>query len=137
MEECIFGHANFDSKNIEEGDWTERQYDQLKAQIQAYKYLLDNKPVPSDIINNIRSYSPIDWEKRRIEKTIQIQHRFKDKFENQDFTMKDLGLYFKQRNKEEENSLITIGPQINKLNIRKIRSNVIYIILNQIKKMNI
>ena len=113
MEECIFGHANFDSKNIEEGDWTERQYDQLKAQIQAYKYLLDNKPVPSDIINNIRSYSPIDWEKRRIEKTIQIQHRFKDKFENQDFTMKDLGLYFKQRNKEEENSLITIGPQIN------------------------
>ena len=40
MEECIFGHANFDSKNIEEGDWTERQYDQLKAQIQAYKYLL-------------------------------------------------------------------------------------------------
>ena len=54
MEESIFGHANFDSKNIEEGDWTERQYDQLKAQIQAYKYLLDNKPVPSDIIKNIK-----------------------------------------------------------------------------------
>ena len=27
--------------------------------------------------------------------------------------MKELGLYFKQRNKEEENSLNTISPQIN------------------------
>ena len=27
--------------------------------------------------------------------------------------MKDLGLYFKQRNKEDENSLAQIGPQTN------------------------
>ena len=113
MEECIFGHANLDSKNISEGDWTERQYDQLKNQIKAYRYLIDNKPVPADVVNNIRSYSPMDWEKRRVEKIIQIQQRFKDKFENQDFTMKELGLYFKQRNKEEENSLVNISPQIN------------------------
>ena len=113
MEECIFGHANLDSKNIEEGDWTERQYDQLKNQIQAYKYLIDNKPVPSEIINNIRSYSPIDWEERRVKKIIQIQHLFKEKFENQDFTMKELGLYFKQRNREDENSIISISPQTN------------------------
>ena len=99
MEECIFGHANLDPKDISEGDWTERQYDQLKNQIKAYRYLIENKPVPSDVVNNIRSYSPIDWEKRRIEKIIQIQQRFKEKFENQDFTMKELGLYFKQRNK--------------------------------------
>ena len=113
MEECIFGHANLDPKDISEGDWTERQYDQLKNQIKAYRYLIENKPVPSDVVNNIRSYSPIDWEKRRIEKIIQIQQRFKEKFENQDFTMKELGLYFKQRNKEEENSIISIGPQTN------------------------
>ena len=113
MEECIFGHANLDSKNIEEGDWTERQYDQLKNQIIAYRYLIDNKPVPAEVVNNIRSYSPMDWEKRRVEKIIQIQQRFKEKFENQDFTMKELGLYFKQRNREEENSIVSIGPQIN------------------------
>ena len=113
MEECIFGHANLDPNQVEQGDWTERQYEQLKSQIQAYKYLLDNKPVPSDIVNNIRSYSPSDWEKRRVEKIIQIQNLFKEKFENQDFTMKELGLYFKQRNKEEENALNTISPQIN------------------------
>ena len=113
MEECIFGHASLDPNQVEEGDWTERQYEQLKSQILAYKYLIDNKPVPSDIVNNIRSYSPLDWEKRRIEKIVQIQHLFKEKFENQDFTMKELGLYFKQRNKEEENSLNNIGPQIN------------------------
>ena len=113
MEECIFGHANLDSKNIAEGDWTERQYDQLKNQIIAYRYLLDNKPVPAEVVNNIRSYSPQDWEKRRVEKIIQIQQNFKEKFENQDFTMKELGLYFKQRNREENNSIVSIGPQIN------------------------
>ena len=113
MEECIFGHANLDPNQVQQGDWTERQYEQLKSQIQAYKYLIENKPVPSDIVNNIRSYSPSDWEKRRVEKIIQIQNLFKEKFENQDFTMKELGLYFKQRNKEEENSLNTISPQIN------------------------
>ena len=113
MEECIFGHANLDTNHIQPGDWTERQYDQLKNQIKAYRYLIENKPVPADVVNNIRSYSPVDWEKRRVDKIIQIQNRFKEKFENQDFTMKELGLYFKQRNKEEENSLISIGPQTN------------------------
>ena len=113
MEECIFGYAKLDKKNIEEGEWTERQYDQLKSQIIAYKYLIQNKTIPSQIVNNIRSYTPIDWEKKRIEKIIEIQRRYKEKFENQDFTMKDLGLYFKQRNKEDENSIATIGPQTN------------------------
>ena len=113
MEECKFGHAKLDMNNIEEGEWTERQYDQLKNQIIAYKYLIQNKTVPSEIVKNIRSYSPIDWEKKRIEKIIEIQRRYKEKFENQDFTMKDLGLYFKQRNKEDENSLAQIGPQTN------------------------
>ena len=113
MEECIFGHAKLDMENIEEGEWTERQYDQLKNQIIAYKYLIQNKSVPSEIVRNIRSYSPIDWEKKRIEKIIDIQRRYKEKFENQDFTMKDLGFYFKQRNKEDENSIAQIGPQTN------------------------
>ena len=48
MEECIFGHAKLDMNNIEEGEWTERQYDQLKNQIIAYKYLIQNKTVPSE-----------------------------------------------------------------------------------------
>ena len=113
MEECIFGYAKLDMKNIEEGEWTERQYDQLKNQIIAYKYLIQNKTVPSEIVNNIRSYSPIDWEKKRIDKIIEIQRRYKEKFENQDFTMKDLGLYFKQRNKEDENANLSITPQTN------------------------
>ena len=113
MEECIFGHAKLDMKNIEEGEWTERQYDQLKNQIIAYKYLIQNKTVPSEIVNNIRSYSPMDWEKKRIDKIIEIQRRYKEKFENQDFTMKELGFYFKQRNKEDENSTASITPQTN------------------------
>ena len=113
MEECIFGHAKLDMNNIEEGEWTERQYDQLKNQIIAYKYLIQNKTVPSEIVKSIRTYSPIDWEKKRIEKIIEIQRRYKEKFENQDFTMKELGFYFKQRNKEDENLIPQIGPQTN------------------------
>ena len=113
MEESIFGHAKLDMKNIEEEEWTERQYDQLKNQIIAYKYLIQNKTVPSEIVHNIRSYSPIDWENKRIEKIMLIQRRYKEKFENQDFTMKDLGFYFKQRNKEDENAITSIGPQTN------------------------
>ena len=113
MDECIFGHAKLDIKNSEEGEWTEKQYEQLKNQIIAYKYLIQNKTVPSEIIANIRSYSPIDWEKNKIKKIEEIQRRYKEKFENQDFTMKDLGLYFKQRNKEDENSVAEINPSTN------------------------
>ncbi len=89
MEECIFGYAKMDMENIEEGEWTERQYDQLKNQIIAYKYLIQNKTVPLEILKNIRSYSPIDWENNKIQKIEAIQRRYKEKFENQDFTMKD------------------------------------------------
>ena len=113
MEEYKLGYAKFDIKNVEPGDWTERQYDKIKNQILAYKYLLQNKSVPSQIINNIRSYIPADWEKKRIEKIIDIQRRYKDKFENQDFTMKDLGYYFKQRSREDEDNIPTITPNTN------------------------
>ena len=113
MEECIFGYAKMDMENFEEGEWTERQYDQLKNQIIAYKYLIQNKTVPLEILKNIRSYSPIDWENNKIQKIEAIQRRYKEKFENQDFTMKDLGFYFKQRNKEDENSVKALTPQIN------------------------
>ena len=113
MEDCTFGYTNLDMKNIEEGEWTERQYNQLKNQIIAYKFLIQNKTVPSEIVNNIRSYSPMDWEKKRIDKIIDIQRRYKEKFENQDFTMKELGFYFKQRNKEDENSTVSITPASN------------------------
>ena len=113
MEDCIFGQIKLDKKNLSEDDWTEKQYDQLKNQIIAYKYLIQNLPVPSEIVANIRSYSPADWEKKRIEKIKNIQNQYKEKFENQDFTMKELGTYFKQRNKEDNKNLITLTPETN------------------------
>ena len=79
MEDCIFGQIKLDKKNLSEDDWTEKQYDQLKNQIIAYKYLIQNLPVPSEIVANIRSYSPADWEKKRIEKIKNIQNQNKEK----------------------------------------------------------
>ena len=78
MEECIFGQIKLDNKISSENDWTEKQYDQLKNQIIAYKYLIQNLPVPSETVANIRSYSTTDWEKKRIEK---IKKQIKSRIE--------------------------------------------------------
>jgi hypothetical protein len=40
---------------------------------------------------------------RKLEK---VQKIYKEKFENQDFTMKELGKYFKQRYKEEGKNIL-------------------------------
>ena len=51
MTETIFAKTKFDINNFSQNDWTEKQYDQLKNQIIAYKYLLQNMTVPSEVVN--------------------------------------------------------------------------------------
>ena len=65
MTETIFAKTKFDINNFSQNDWTEKQYDQLKNQIIAYKYLLQNMTVPSEVVNNIRNFSPEEWELSR------------------------------------------------------------------------
>ena len=97
MTETIFAKTKFDINNFSQNDWTEKQYDQLKNQIIAYKYLLQNMTVPSEVVNNIRNFSPEEWELSRERQIERIHNIYKEKFENQDFSMKELGMYFKQK----------------------------------------
>ena len=112
MTETIFAKTKFDINNFSQNDWTEKQYDQLKNQIIAYKYLLQNMTVPSEVVNNIRNFSPEEWELSRERQIERIHNIYKEKFENQDFSMKELGMYFKQKNKEMERHTI-LTPEKN------------------------
>ena len=103
MNQTTIGHIPLNPSTQAQSDWTERQYDQLKNQIIAYKYLIRYMTVPSEIIENIRSYSPEEWEISRKKKIEAVQASYKEKFENQCFSLKELGFYFKQRHKDEEN----------------------------------
>ena len=112
MTEKIFAKTKIDTNNFSENDWTEKQYDQLKNQIIAYKYLLQNMKVPLEVVNNIRNFSPEEWEFSRERQIERIHNIYKEKFENQDFSMKELGMYFKLKNKEiEKNTVLT--PETN------------------------
>jgi ATP-dependent helicase STH1/SNF2 len=102
MEELIFGKSNLPN-SIENGSgWTETQYEQLKNQILAYKFLVRNMPVPSEILEKIRSYEISEWERMREKNMEQIQETYEKRFKDHDLTMKELAVYFKKRMKESE-----------------------------------
>ena len=64
--------------------WTESQYYQLKAQIQAYKYLIRNLTLQPELIDKIRTYDNGEWEKTRVNLFEKIQDVYEKRFENQD-----------------------------------------------------
>ena len=102
MEELIFGKSNLPAA-IEGGSgWTESQYEQLKNQILAYKFLVRNMPVPSEVLEKIRTYEISEWERMREKNMEQIQETYEKRFKDHDLTMKELAVYFKKRMKESE-----------------------------------
>lgn len=102
MDKPTIGKIPFTLSSQNQCDWSERQYDQLKNQILAYKYLIRYMTVPKQVIENIRSFSPEEWELSRKKQLEEVQEQYKEKFESQYFSMKELGSYFRQRHKEEE-----------------------------------
>jgi hypothetical protein len=56
MEGEIFSKGNLTNLCDPNDGWTESQYNQLKNQIIAYKYLIRNTNVPSEVIEKIRCY---------------------------------------------------------------------------------
>lgn len=103
MKQTIFANSILNTKTTSSSDWSEQQYDQLKNQIIAYKYLIQNMSVPSDAINSIRSFTPNEWEHSRNKKIERLHSIYKEKFENQDYSIKSLSVYFEQRSKIKEN----------------------------------
>ena len=71
-ENFLFGKGSLPHTSDNSG-WTESQYHQLKAQIQAYKYLIRNLTLQPEIIEKIRTYDSGEWEKTRIKLFDQVK----------------------------------------------------------------
>jgi hypothetical protein len=83
MEE-IFSKGNL-CNIVEPGQgWTESQYNQLKNQIIAYKYLIRNQNVPSEVLEKIRSYETEEWNSLKQRNMERIQETYEKRFENHD-----------------------------------------------------
>jgi len=102
MEEISFSKYNL-TQTADPNGWTESQYNQLKNQIIAYKYLVKNISPPSKVIENIQTYESEDWENTKKKMISKLQENYEKKFDNHDLNMKELAMYFKKRNKEQEN----------------------------------
>ena len=61
-----------------------KRKDQLKMQILAYKYLIRNTSIPSEILEKIQTYEIEDWEKTRKTMMVKLQETYEKKFENHD-----------------------------------------------------
>lgn len=83
----VFGKGSLPHTSDHSG-WTESQYYQLKAQIQAYKYLIRNLTLQPELIDKIRTYDSGEWEKTRMKLFEKIQDVYEKRFENQDLVSK-------------------------------------------------
>ena len=106
-------------------EWTEQQLDQLKNQIIAYKCLLSNVPIPSQVLYNIRTYSPLEWEKQKIKQINENQKKLEEKFNGPNFTIKELNNYFKNRYRDD------IEFKNSKLNVPNIAEKRLFTVENQ------
>jgi SNF2 family DNA or RNA helicase len=102
MEEILFSKGNLPFAVDSTNGWTESQFYQLKNQIIAYKYLIRNMGVPSEILEKIRGSEMEEWDKMREKNLEKIQETYEKRFEDHDLSMKELGLYFKKRMKDQE-----------------------------------
>jgi hypothetical protein len=84
MEGEIFSKGNLTNLCDPNDAWTESQYNQLKNQIVAYKYLMRNMNVPSDVIEKIRSYENDEWDKIREKNMTKVQETYEKRFESHD-----------------------------------------------------
>jgi acyl-homoserine lactone acylase PvdQ len=84
MEGEVFSKGNLTNLCDPNEGWTESQYNQLKYQIMAYKYLIRNVSVPQEILDKIRSYENSEWENIREKNMSNIQETYEKRFENHD-----------------------------------------------------
>ena len=86
MEE-IFSKGNISNTIDSSHGWTESQYNQLKNQIIAYKYLIRNQNVPSEVLEKIRSYESEEWNGLKQKNMEKIQETYEKRFENHDLVI--------------------------------------------------
>jgi hypothetical protein len=83
----IFTKSNLCNTAEQGQGWTESQYNQLKNQIIAYKYLIRNQNVPIDVLDKIRSYESEEWNILKQKNMEKIQENYEKRFENHDLVI--------------------------------------------------
>ncbi len=92
MEEVKFQKINYSNGVKNSNEWPEKQMNQIKNQILAYKYMMKNMNIPAEILEKIRTFEFDDWETLR-EKTVEkVQDAYEKRFENHDLV--HLNLFF-------------------------------------------
>ena len=98
---------NYNSKLDDDTNlWDEGMYNQLKAQIVAYRYLIRYQHVPEEILTAIVNYhgsSNFQSKNKQLSKNLET---LKNKFKDYDMTMKELAPFFKRKIKEHDLKLI-------------------------------
>lgn len=84
MEEVIIQNFNYSNGINLANNWPEKQYNQIKYQIIAYKYMLKNINVPVEILEKIRTFEFEDWEIIREKSVDRFQETYEKRFENHD-----------------------------------------------------
>lgn len=88
MEEVNIQKFNYSNGVKNSNESPEKQFNQIKNQILAYKYMIRNMNIPAEILENIRTFEYEDWEIIR-EKTVEkVQDTYEKRFENHDLVFK-------------------------------------------------
>jgi hypothetical protein len=87
MEDLIFQKmSGTDSSNSKENT-IEKQLDQIKNQIIAYKYMIKNINIPNEVLEKISNFQYEDWETTRQKSLENNQEIYEKKFENHDLVL--------------------------------------------------
>jgi len=87
MEEVNFHKFNYSNGVHNTIDSQEKQFNQIKNQILAYKYMIKNINIPAEILEKIRTFEYENWETIR-EKTVEkVQETYGKRFENHDLVI--------------------------------------------------
>jgi conjugal transfer/entry exclusion protein len=87
MEEVHIENFNYSNGLKNSNECPEKQFNQIKNQILAYKYMIRNMNIPAEILEKIRTFEYEDWEIIR-EKTVgKVQDTYEKRFENHDLVL--------------------------------------------------
>ena len=88
MEDLIFQKMNgADSSKLKENS-SEKQLDQIKNQMIAYKYMIKNMNIPNKVLEKISNFQYEEWETLRKKNIENNQDAYEKKFQNHDLVIK-------------------------------------------------
>jgi len=87
MEELHIENFNYSNGSKNSNECAEKQFNQIKNQILAYKYMIRNMNIPAEILEKIRTFEYEDWEIIREKTVVKVQDTYEKRFENHDLVL--------------------------------------------------